>query len=78
MIEELTGLLQPDFDVETTELGFKIGSLEIIEIDDTSIVIDGYSDYLKLPKKFVFEDVSSAIGVVYPFILQALDGETRI
>lgn len=77
MIEELMGLLE-EYDPKRDGDVLHVGELEIVELNETSCLVDGYSSFIQLPKRFVYSDANSALPIIHPFILQAIDGEPRI
>lgn len=56
----------------------EIRELKLYKISEDSYLIDGYSDYVDLPKKFLFDNDILVVSILVPFILQALDGVQRL
>lgn len=77
MIQDLADLLS-EYEPKIEGNTLRVKELEIVELSDTSCLVDGYSSFVQLPKRFVYSDFNTALPVIHPFILQAIDGEPRI
>lgn len=66
----------PEIKIEDKTLSLE--GLTVTDLGDRTYFLDGYSDFVDLPHKFIFGDDHRIISVLVPFILQAIDGEQRI
>lgn len=55
-----------------------IDDLVVQMLDDSTVLVDGHSRYVSLPRKFEFHSEIQVYSILVPFILQALDGDLRL
>ena len=78
LVNDIAEAIPSSFDVKIEDGRLKVKDVELIQFDSLTYLLDGYSDYMELPKKYIFEDEAMVISLLAPVIMQAADGEPRI